>query len=67
MPEQERKGETPFHKKLIGIGIGLGLLVILISIFRKHGFSIPWFGPKTAPGKAIIYRDLWKMIFGKKK
>ena len=60
--EREKREETPLHKKMIGIGIGLGLVVILIYIFKKYGFSIPLFGPQTAPGKAAIYWDLGKMF-----
>ena len=60
--EREKRNGTPLHKKMIGIGIGLGLVVILIYIFKKYGFSIPLFGPQTAPGKAVIYWDLGKMF-----
>lgn len=67
MPEQKSEKETPFHKKLIGIGL-IGLVMIgLVYIFKKYGFSIPWFGPQTAPGKAIIYWDLGKIIRSKWK
>ena len=31
-------------------------------LFKKHGFSIPLFGPQTAPGKAAIYWELGKMF-----
>ena len=62
---QERN--TPLRKKIIGVSIGLGLLAVLIYIYRKHGFGIPWFGPQTTMGKAIIYSKLWKMLFRNNK